>query len=235
MKNYCDIKSEIIRIAVEEEGVWTDSNGNKRDENEAGMLPELERYWGAVPGVNAHTLAIESANDTGAWSAAFICSVFSDAGIDLSDGFIFARKHIRYIVGSLKNRENADTTKPFWLYDNIEILHEALPQRGDLICYNRFNDRGVYSNHSYSSLRDLYMNNNDVPTGVSHCNIVGSITESEGNQIIGTIGGNINGSVRYTYLIIQNGQIMEVDEDGSNPRVENDIFAIIKNIECDGF
>jgi hypothetical protein len=44
MKDYCEIKSHIVRIAKEEEEVvWTDSAGNKRKENEPDMLPELER------------------------------------------------------------------------------------------------------------------------------------------------------------------------------------------------
>ncbi|HEV8503817.1 MAG TPA: DUF2272 domain-containing protein [Chitinophagaceae bacterium] len=236
MKDWCEIKQKIVRIAVEEEGViWTDSSGNKRVESESAMLAELERYWNEVPGINAHDAAINSANNTEPWSAAFISYVFSDAGIERSDGFLFARKHITYIVGALRNRENSDLTKPFWLHDNIEMLHEATPAPGDLICYNRFDQNGNYSNHSYSSLRARYWNNNDAPSGVSHCDVVVSITERNGQQIIDTIGGNVNGSVRYTYLTIVNDQFMKVEENGNNPQQENDIFGIIKNLNCPEF
>jgi hypothetical protein len=233
VKNWCDIKSSIGSLATDEEFVWTKDDGSKWKENEPDMLPILERYWGAVPNINAHDLAIDSANDKEAWSAAFICYVFQQAGVEKSDGFIFGRRHLSYIVGALRNRENSDRTLPFWLYDGIEIMLEAAPEVGDLICYNRW-DKGVYSNHSYHSLRNLYMNNNDVPTGVSHCNAVVALSERNGNHIIETVGGNVNGSVRFTFHTIVNNQIMDTDEDGNNPRLNNDIFGIVKNLECSG-
>lgn len=231
MKNWCTIKADISSIAIDEEAFWTHANGRKKRENEAAMLVELEKYWRSVPQVNAKAQALASANNTEEWSAAFICYVFREAGVEISDGFIFRRRHLSYIVGALRNRENSDTTKPFWLYDSIEILGEAPPERGDLICYNRTHN-GVYSNHSYNSLRTRYWGNSDVPTGFSHCNIVVSIRDVNGTQVIETIGGNINGSVRYVYLTINNRQIQKVDFDGSNPRNENDIFGIVKNFEC---
>jgi hypothetical protein len=236
MKNYCDIKAHIVRLAVEEEGVvWTDSAGNKKQESDRAMLPDLERYWEKVPGVNAHESAVNAAADREAWSAAFICYVFSEAGIARADGFEFGRRHIIYIVQALRNRENGDTAKPFWLHDSIEILNEATPAPGDLVCYNRFDEHHHYSNFSYSSLRNRYWGNTDVPTGVSHCNVVVAIMEINGRQIIQTIGGNVAQSVSYTFLVIENNQIFEVDEDGSNQRVENDIFGIIKMLECPEF
>ena len=180
-------------------------------------------------------MAVRSANDLEAWSAAFICSVYDASNIAATDGFIFARRHIIYIVGALRNRENADETKPFWLYDSIEMINEATPAPGDLICYNRFDKNGVYSNHSYSSLRNSYWDNTTVPTGVGHCNIVVALSVHNGRQVIETIGGNVNGSVRYTYLIIDNEVFWKVDEDGSNPKAENDIFAIVKILECPEF
>src|SRR5437868_13962078 len=103
MKNWCDIKDGTATTAVDEEATWTESNGTKKSESDPAVLPDLERYWGAVPGINAHDLAVASANDTEAWSAAFICYVYNTAGVEKADGFIFGRRHLIYIVGALRN------------------------------------------------------------------------------------------------------------------------------------
>lgn len=230
--NWCQIRQDIVRIAIQEEGVWTNAQGGKLLETQPAMLAELERYWRAVPNINAHQAAVDSANETAGslgenWSAAFISSVFNDAGVLPAHGFPFSLRHLTYIVAALRNRENSDRARPFWLYDNIEILIEAFPQPGDLICYNRSN-----SGHSYSSLRNRFWGNNDDPRGSSHCDIVVAVTDRNGMKIIETIGGNVGDTVSFTFLNIQGNVIRKVDRDGSNPRVENNIFGIIKLIEC---
>src|SRR5688572_12785325 len=102
MKDWCIIKDDLVRIALDEEALWTNPNGSKILEGEAPMLAELERYWTAVPNITPHTMAVRSANNQEAWSAAFICSVFRDAGVDVADGFEFRRRHLAYIVGALR-------------------------------------------------------------------------------------------------------------------------------------
>lgn len=233
MKNWCGIKDDLVRIATDEEALWTDANGNKIRENDPAMLGELERYWTAVPQIgDPHNMAIRSANDREAWSAAFICSVFRDAGVDLADGFRFRRRHLAFIVEAIRNRENSDQAKTFWLYDKTELFLEASPQRGDLICYNRFDDQGNYSNHSYESLRNRFAGNSTEPTGVSHTNLVVSVSDVNGNSIIKTAGGNLDGSVRFVFHWIDQGRVMQTDEFGNNATEDADVFAIIKNLEC---
>lgn len=232
MKDWCIIKDDIVRIALDEEVLWTNPNGSKILENNPAMLAELERYWTAVPNITPQAMAVRSANNKEAWSSAFICSVFRDAGIDLADGFVFRRRHLAYIVGALRNRENSDQTKPFWLFDRTELLLEAFPQRGDLICYNRFDDNGNYSNHSYESLRSRFAGNNTDPTGVSHTNLVVEVRDVNGVNIIKTVGGNLSGSVRFVFHRIDGNRVMETDGAGNNATEDVDVFAVIKNLGC---
>lgn len=232
-KDYCHSKNLMIRIAVEEEGdLWTRPNGTKFNEGDHEMFEELVRYWQAVPGVNknrARAIARISASDhprIAFWSAAFICSVMRGAGITINDGFVFSRRHVRYIVGALRNRENSDASKIFWLYDRLEMLNSAYPRPGDLIC------RNTTQNHSYASLRRRYANNNDIASGSSHTDIVVGSHMVNGNKIIETIGGNVRDSVSYRHIMIRNNRIYDVREDGTHPRVNHSIFGIIKFMAC---
>jgi len=232
MKDWCVIKNDLVRIALDEETLWTNPNGSKIRENNPAMLAELERYWTAVPNIIPHDMAVRSAGNREAWSAAFICSVFKDAGVELADGFVFRRRHLAYIVGALRNRENSDQTRPFWLFDRTELLLEAFPQRSDLICYNRFDDDGNYSDHSYESLRNRFAGNNIDPTGVSHTNLVVEVSDINGQTIIKTVGGNLSESVRFVFHRVDGNRIMETDAAGNDLNEDVDVFAVIKNLEC---
>jgi hypothetical protein len=130
-----------------------------------------------------------------------------------------------YIVGALRNRERSDVTRPFWLVDDVELQHDAVPERGDLFCLNRNQAR-----HSYDSLRRQFWSGghqNRPPTGVSHCRIVVGTGRVRGQRLVDLIGGNERNSVRLSRIPTnQFGNI-------ANPPAYR-IFAMIKLIECQG-
>lgn len=238
--NWCQMRQTIASSARAEEQRWTDPNGNKIWENHPSRLGILESYWRIVPGFTtaaaAATAAQESANNTRAWSAAFICFVMHTAGIRQAHGFEFAQRHMNYIVGALRNRERSDRNKVFWLFDHIEVQHEAIPQIGDLLCFNR-RVNGVMTNHSYVSLRNnfwLHGNQNVPPTGSSHCSIVVGTIERNGRRFVQTIGGNESapgsGQRGVTVRLREN---IPLNSSGGilNPRARN-LFGIIKLLRC---
>jgi murein DD-endopeptidase MepM/ murein hydrolase activator NlpD/LAS superfamily LD-carboxypeptidase LdcB len=229
--DWCQMWQTIARIARAEEQRWTRPDGTKFLENHPSRLPILESYWRTVPGFTtaaaAAAAAQQSANDTRAWSAAFICFVMHTAGVRQAHGFEFGQRHMNYIVGALRNREQSDRNRVFWLYDEIEVQNEATPQIGDLLCFNR-EVNGVMTNHSYASLRNsfwLHGNQNVPPTGSSHCSIVVGMVERNGRRFIQIIGGNERHSVRL--------QEIPIDRFGGipNPQAHN-IFGIIKLLRC---
>src|SRR4051812_11791641 len=111
--NWCVMRQTIAATAHAEEVRWRRANGSKLRENEAAALPLLDQYWQAVPGfannaVRAARVQL-SANDQndGEWSAAFICFVMQASGVTAADGFVFSGRHLSYIVGALRNREES--------------------------------------------------------------------------------------------------------------------------------
>jgi len=155
------------------------------------------------------------------------------AGVRRSDGFEFGGKHITYIVGALRNRERSDRARPFWLVDALELQLEAVPQLGDLLCFNRPVRRPgrppQWTQHSYASLRRQFWadrNQNRQPFGNSHCRlVVGFHAGPDGRRWVETIGGNEANSVRLKRVRInQSGGIL-------NPQGDR-IFGMIKLIGC---
>ena len=226
---WCEMRRRITTVARAEHARWTPSSGRKLTEGDPSQLPVLTQYWSAVPGFGNATAAERAARRSAAhdpdypWSAAFVCFVMRAAGVRLADGFVFGPRHMEYIVGALRNRERGDHTRPFWLVDHIELEHEAAPEAGDLLCFNR----GT-SQHTYSSLRSRFWSGGreNAPTsGISHCRIVVGTSSSGGSRSVAAIGGNESDSVRLTHIPVdQFGNI-------SNP-LGRRIFGMIKLIEC---
>lgn len=231
--DWCRLIYNAIRIAVEEEGVvWTKPNGVKYNESDPAMLPELQRYWEALyKPATARQMAKDSAADKLAWSAAFISYVMKEAGFTAAQGFPVSERHITYIVEAMRNRENRDKSKPFWLYD-ISELSTAMPVPGDLLCFNREG-----SSHSYTGLKKLYFGKTATPSGKSHTDIVVH-TRTEGKALyVETVGGNVHGSgltVGMKYFKIEGGRIYRLDAAGKNLGEETAVFGILKMIECPG-
>lgn len=232
--DWCAIGARLAALAHAEEAAWTAPNGNKLLENNPAQRSRLIQYWQAVPGfaplAAATTAANQSAADARAWSAAFVCFVMQQAGITAADGFEFSDRHLSYIVGALRNRESSDRNRHFWLVDRTELAHEAAPQPGDLICFNRPDENGVWSNHTYEILRAAFWPN--IPaagvTGRSHCAIVAGTTVVGGRRFLQTIGGNEDQSVRLRANI-------PLDADGHiilNVATTRSIFGMIKIIGC---
>jgi hypothetical protein len=229
--DWCRTRAAIAMIARAEEGTWTRPNRTKYLESHPDRLPDLTRYWSAVPGFGspaaAQAAARRSARDepNWPWSAAFICFVMRSAGIQQSDGFEFSRRHITYIVGALRNREGSDHNRPFWLVDDIELQVEAVPQVGDLLCFNRPDNPPGQPVHWTQYCAGG--NQNRDPRGASHCRIVvGCHTEPNGSRFVETIGGNETNSVRLQ-------RVIPVDQYGGIPNPQaHHIFGMIKLIRC---
>jgi hypothetical protein len=231
--NWCQMRQTIAATARAEEARWTRPNGTKLIESNPSQLAILTQYWSTVPGFGspaaARQAALRSANDlpNGEWSAAFICFVMHTAGVRPAHGFEFGQRHMNYIVGALRNRERSDHSRPFWLVDHLELQHEAAPQAGDLLCFNRMAN-GAMTRHSTSSLRNQFWlggNQNRPPRGSSHCRLVVSQTQIGGQRFIETIGGNESNSVRLRRI--------PADNDGMLPNAQAlNIFGMIKLVGC---
>jgi hypothetical protein len=245
--NVCQARQAIAAAARAEEARWTGPNGVKLLEGNPIQAPTLTQYWSAVPQFAGNAAAVAaqvqlSANDLGdgEWSAAFICFVMQRAGVQAAHGFDFGPRHLNYIVGALRNRERADRNRPFWLVDHLELEHEASPEPGDLVCFNRcrrqanLQDPGcppnhVWTRHTYQSLRQRFWlggNQNAQVVGSSHCSLVVGTTQQGGQLRLELIGGNEGNSVRVRTHIA-------LDADGHilNP-VARHIFGMIKLIGC---
>jgi len=237
--DWCCKRHSISAVARVEDMHWTNpANNAKLLESAASQRPFLVRYWmatglGAAAAANA---AAQSAVDhvDFPWSAAFICFVMRAAGVTQADGFNFGSAHMSYIVGALRNRERSTPNSRFWLVDSIEIRNEAIPEPGDLICFNR-PVNGVMTTHSYTSLRNQFWGNNGqnqnvAPGGSSHCALVVGRTPAAGAGFLETIGGNESNSVRLqrTVAIDANGGIPNA-AGNANP---GPIFGMIKMMRC---
>ncbi|HWB82132.1 MAG TPA: DUF2272 domain-containing protein [Nannocystaceae bacterium] len=225
--DWCQLRFNMIKSADEEQGFWLRPDGTLRGESDATMLALLEKYWRDGAGIgNAADMARLSAadDDSAPWSAAFISWVVRYAGVPDSAGFVWGSAHIRYIVGALRNRENADRTRPFWLYDISEP--EAAIIEGDIICKNR-QVRRVWTTHTYESLkRDWWTSHrDDTPTGSSHSDIAIAFHDRDGRRFVECIGGNVGDTVGSTeYEVDANNRL--VDPAGEH------VFAVIRLLEC---
>jgi hypothetical protein len=226
---WCQIRRDIARVARIEHARWMRSDGTNLTEGDPSQFRILTQYWSAVPGFGNTNAAASAPRRSAAgdpvypWSAAFICFVMRTAGVRPANGFVFGPRHMDYIVGSLRNRERGDRTRPFWLVDHVELQHEVTPESGDLLCFNRSNSR-----HTYERLRHQYWSEgrqNRPTSGVSHCRIIVDIGTARGRRFIDTIGGNEGNSVRLRRITAnQFGNL-------PNPKVLG-IFGMIKLIEC---
>jgi peptidoglycan hydrolase-like protein with peptidoglycan-binding domain len=245
--DWCRMRTTIANTARAELARWTRPNGTSIPESDPGMLQALTDYWAAVPGFNAAT-ALDAARNSAAddpdfpWSAAFICFVMRTAGVRRAHGFEFSQRHISYIVGALRNREQSDRGRPFWLTDQTEIQSEVTPEPGDLVCFNRCCRRPgaqasadcprgqALTTHSYSGLRQEFWvtSPNARPTGCGHTAIVVGTTTRGGTRFIETIGGNEGnpGSV-----LLRNNLALNSAGGIANP-ADHRIFGLIKIIGC---
>jgi hypothetical protein len=231
--DWCAMRQTIATAARAEDARWTRPNGTKLVESDASQLPILQQYWQAVPGFANAASALAAARHSAAnevgweWSAAFICHVMHTAGVQRAHGFEFAARHMNYIVGALRNRERSDTTRPFWLVDHIELAHEVTFEPGDLLCFNR-QVNGVWTNHSYTSLRRAFWENgnqNAAVTGSSHTALIVATGQDARGRFVTTIGGNEGQSVRTRRV--------DLDANGGIPNAQaRHIFGLIKLTGC---
>jgi len=243
--DWCQMRRTVAATARAEEARWTAPNGARLVESDASQLPILTEYWAVVPGFAGNAAAVQaqqSANDqpNAEWSAAFICFVMHAAGVRAAHGFEFSQRHLNYIVGALRNRERTQQNRPFWLVDHVELEHEATPEPGDLVCFNRcvrrpnHQDPGcrrdhVWTRHSYESLRRQFWlggNQNAQVRGSSHCSIVVGTTQQGGQHRLELIGGNEDHSVRVRTHV-------PIDADGHIVNaLAHHIFGMVKLTGC---
>jgi Uncharacterized protein conserved in bacteria (DUF2272) len=231
--NWCEMRLRIRDVARRELTRWRGPNGGILVESQPSQLKVLTEYWSRVPGFSSPAAALAKARRSARdeadspWSAAFICYVMHTAGVRRDHGFQFSGRHIDYIVGALRNRERSQRDRPFWLVDALELQHEARPQPGDLLCFNRPLN-GVMTTHTFPNLRQRYwLNGNQArpPQGSSHTALVIGRAVRNGRPVIRTIGGNEGNTVRLSYV--------PANPDGTvaNPAGSH-IFGMIKIIGC---
>ena len=231
---WCCKRQAITAVARVEKLHWTSPNGAALQESAASQRPFLVRYWMAT-GLGAAAAANHAAQsaadvDDFAWSAAFICFVMRMAGVTQADGFNFGSRHMDYIVGALRNRERSTPGARFHLVDATEIRAEAIPEPGDLICFNR-PDNGVMTTHTYANLRTRFWGNNGqnqnvAVSGKSHCALVLGRAQQGAQQVLETIGGNEGDSV-----LLQRNVVIDANGGIPNPQANANpgpIFGMIK-------
>ncbi len=254
--DWCQIRHNLIRVAVETQGDWLASGDNLKQENNASMFNLLTQYWQeglAMSQSAAQSMARGSANDTIAWSAAFISwcvrTAMPNPPPPNDAGFLYHARHMAYIAQAARNRENQDATRPFWLFDINDP--NVVPEDGDILCLNRWDsDRGRYTDHSFTSVRDNWVlnNANRVATGKSHTDIVIGHFEENGRRWIETIGGNVGDTVgsRYYSLDAQGRLVDQVQLNGNAVNGKQNItqtvgnrppivFALIRLTSCANF
>jgi hypothetical protein len=215
--DWCQMRHNIIRSAVEVQGDWLSSGNNLMNESNPAVLSMLTMFWRDGVGMSAAqaaaTAATSASNQT-PWSAAFISWCVRNAMPNPSPphhgGFVFGQRHMIYIAHALRNRENQDQTRPFWLFDINDPT--IVPEDGDILCLNR-PVNNAWTQHSYQSIRQQWFVNHPnvaAPTGSSHCDIVIGHFEDNGRRWIETIGGNVSNTVgsRY-YSLDNNGRLVD--------------------------
>ena len=150
--DWCQIRHNIIRSAVEIQGDWLTTGNKLMKESNAAALDMLVKFWRDGVGVSqsvAEGYGAKSAANELPWSAAFISWCVRNAMPSPPPnygGFQFSGLHMNYISEALNNRENNDHTQPFWLFDINE--NSIVPEDGDIVCLNR-KSSNTWSQHSY--------------------------------------------------------------------------------------
>lgn len=248
--DWCQIRHNIIRSAVEMQGEWLTAGG-LMDEGAANALPLLVKFWEAGTG-KSHAAAQALANlsaadhpDQAYWSAAFISwcvrNSMPNPPPPHDGGFHYHQRHMAYIAQAARNVN--DATRPFWLYDINGAT--IVPEDGDIICLNR-----AGTSHSYQSVVTNWVTNNpnSVATGSSHTDIVIGHSEEGGRRWIETIGGNVGDTVgsRYYSLDATGRLVDQVRLDGTAIAGKSNVtqtvgsrspvvFALIRLTACPDF
>ncbi len=244
--DWCQIRHNMIRMAVEKQGEWLAASGDLKTEADPSVMDDLVAFWRDGTGMDqaaAEATARISASDHPSeafWSAAFISWCVRQAmptpPPPHDAGFLFHMRHMAYIAQAARNRAAADTARPFWLFDINDP--EIVPRDGDILCLNRGGTA-----HSFASVNAAWVDRNptDVATGSSHTDIVVGSFEDSGRRWIETVGGNVSDTIGSKYYSVDGaGRI--TDETtlggtvrrravtaGGSPRV----FALIRLTACE--
>lgn len=250
--DWCQIRHNIIRSAVEMQGEWLVAGG-LMDESASDALPLLVKFWEVGVGMDsaqANAVAALSAADHPSqayWSAAFISWCVRNAMPNPppphDGGFRYHMRHMAYIAQAARNRAAADASRPFWLFDINDP--DIVPEDGDIICLNRSG-----TSHSFASVNTNWVTNDptSTATGSSHTDIVIGHFDHGGRQWIETVGGNVGDTVGSRYYSIDGiGRLVDqVRLDGTMIAGKSDVtqtvgnrapavFALIRLTACPDF
>jgi peptidoglycan hydrolase-like protein with peptidoglycan-binding domain len=210
-RDWCGIRAQVTYILGQAQLDWFNPwkpapNGHQIPEGERmadgsfRMIAHLEEYWKAVRGAgapipnykvaNPAVNARNSALNNEAWSAAFISWAMQLAGVLESDGFIFSRRHIVYIVQALSNARKNDQQRPVHLLAASTSVHA-----GDIMCFN-VPAGNSSTNYSLADLAAQHLDgqNNVINLanvfGASHCDVVKEIINDGARRFAIVVGGN---------------------------------------------
>ncbi|MEZ6133398.1 MAG: DUF2272 domain-containing protein [Pirellulaceae bacterium] len=243
--DWCQIRHNMIRMAVEMQGEWLLPGGGLMDESHANARQHLIAFWRDGVGLsqaNAVTAAAQSAANRNPpelytfWSAAFICWCVRQSmptpPPPHNGGFVYHLRHMAYIAQAARNV--GDNTRPFWLFDINDP--NVVPEHGDILCLN------FDSSHTFNSIHEEWVvrKPSEVATGHSHGDIVIGHFEDNGQRWIETIGGNVGNTVgSRRYSVDANGRLIDEIQRGGAVVHRNvtqgnpaRVFGVIKLTTC---
>jgi Uncharacterized protein conserved in bacteria (DUF2272)/D-alanyl-D-alanine carboxypeptidase len=182
-----ELRHRIVHQALAERTFW-EGGGTQLMESDPAVLGRLRTYARATRVADPNRWATAFADDTEAWSSAFVCHVLESAGVRHEE-FNFGIGHDEYIKHARDRRAARDLLAQFWLC----APHEVTPDLGDILCSNWGGSANVYSPGAPGGgLGADFRSHGDIVTGLS--------VNSRGEPVLVTTGGNIGGSVRRRYV-----------------------------------
>lgn len=166
------LPAAIVRVAEQEYRRWR-PNGVLLTETDDAGIAILQQYYREAVGMQVTAAQLKNATfrANNPWSAVFISWVMTEAGARASFGTSPA--HQTYVARAKRNRLQGNTASPFWAYRPTE----AVPQTGDLVCWERGGSGATYDNiDGRTRLK-------------THCDVVTEVRPGE----LRTVGGNVSG------------------------------------------
>ena len=180
-------KGQVVQKAQDEYAYWHNGGSHTgdawwEDDADPHVVDRLTAYWrasfntnaqGAATGQLTVTKATANIANQASWSAAFISSVISGAGITDNDVFSHSIRHVDFVARAIKNKEQHVFGNPFWAYR----VSEYAPQLGDIVARS--------SQVTYNNV--VSRSNWRVRRAESHSDVVVAVNQ---DHII-VIGGNL--------------------------------------------
>lgn len=212
-----ELRHRIVHQAQVERTFW-EGGGTPLVESDPSVRDRLRTYARAARVAEPNRYANAFANDTAAWSSAFVCHVLESAGVR-HDEFNFGVGHDEYIKHARDRRAARDVLAQFWLC----APHEVTPEVGDILCSNWGGSANTYTpNAPAGGLGADFRSHGDIVTGLS--------VNSHGDPVLVTTGGNIGGSVRRRFVPVDaNFRLTATSHLGVEPApLAGTYFAVVR-------